>query len=137
MPTVDNALQTNTGATALSTTEAGVISGTGVPLLEQGPGRVTPPALAFAYIPQITGLAAGASVTLNLRAGTTIAGTIFGSATITNSGAGSASVGPLIAVGLVPPGTENLFPCAVASSGTPSASGSATAPVIAGALYLT
>jgi hypothetical protein len=130
MPSVDGTIQTVTGNVSLSVTEAQIAQFTAAtPFV--GPGRTTPWGLVEVNLPNVTGVAAGASVTLNIRLGTTSSGTLIGSAVATNSGAGVAAVGGFGARALIPAGSEGaLYIGAVTSSSTATAVATATAPIV-------
>lgn len=77
--------------------------------------------------PQVTGVAAGASVTITIAIG----GTTIGTAVATNSGAGAAAVGPIRCVGVCPAGAQGVATVSgVMSSGTGTLVGAATTPDI-------
>lgn len=92
-----------------------------------------PGQLAFVSIPQVTGLAAGATVTVTIQRVDT--GANIGAATATNTGAGAGACGPITVVAAIPAGMAGAIQVnAVVSSGTGTASASATAPIVTGTL---
>jgi hypothetical protein len=130
MPPIDGTIQQVTSNVALTTTEAQVAQFT-VPQPANLQSRTTPWAVVEVAIPNVTGLAAGASVTINIRAGTTSSGTLIGSATGTNTGAGANAVGGISAMAAIPATTEGaIYVGALVSSGTGTAVASATAPIL-------
>lgn len=134
MAPVDGIINQVTGNVSLTTVEAQVAQFT-VPQPANIQVRNTPWAVVEVALPNVTGLAAGASITLNIRAGTTSGGTLLGSATATNTGAGAAAVGGISAMCAIPAGTEGaIFVGALVSSGTGTAAASATAPIVSQAI---
>lgn len=96
-------------------------------------GEAIPGQLVFAYLPQVTGLSAAATVTVTLQRVDT--GTNIGAATATNTGAGAGACGPIIVVAAVPAGMAGMVQVnAVVSAGTGSAPASGTAPIVTGTL---
>lgn len=93
-------------------------------------GGQAPLNLAIGFVAQVTGVAAGASVTCNIVRNDTSA--VIGAAVITNNGAGSGNVGGVDPIAIVPaavpPGSGILMQAAVSSS-TGTAVGSATQPI--------
>src|ERR1700733_10346549 len=137
MAQVDNTTVAVTAPVSLTTAESQVAQFTVGGNPPSVGVRTTPWALIEVAIPNVTGLATTASVTVNIRSGTTSAGTLLGSATATNGAAGAGAVGGVSAMALIPTGTDGaIFVGALTSSSTGTMAASATAPIIVTALLL-
>lgn len=92
-------------------------------------GGASPGSLVRAFFPNITGIATTDSVTVAILR--TDTGAQIGSATITNSGAGTSAVGPVVVEAAVPAGNAGGFEVTAATSAsTGTAVASATAPIV-------
>lgn len=130
---VDSAIVAVTAPVALGVVEVAVAS---VPVQQAGPGRVAPLGVAFNFLPSVTGLATLAAVTATLRNGVAVAATQYGGAIVTNGAAGVGNVGGVLALGLAPAASQNVFAGASTSSSTATAAAAATQPILAGLIYL-
>jgi hypothetical protein len=138
MPAVDNSITQQTANIALTATEANLTPGSapnGISMPPMPSGRSTPIAIAFVHIPNVTGVSAGASLTVNVRTGS-LAGTIIASGVNTNNGAGVGAFHPGTVVALVPAGTGAIFIGGVLSAGTATVANSAAAPTAVAFIFL-
>lgn len=90
-------------------------------------GGAAPGKLAIGYVPEVTAVAAGDSVTVSILQGATVLGT----AVATNSGAGAAAVGPIVVMAPIPADSPAVITLsALTSASTGTAAASATSPIM-------
>jgi hypothetical protein len=138
MPAVDNSITQQTANVALTNVEANLTPGSapnGISMPPMPSGRTMPIAICFVHIPNVTGVSAGASLTVNVRVGS-LTGSIIASGVSTNNGAGVGALHPGTVVALVPAGTGAIFVGGVLSAGTATVIDSAAAPTAVAFIFL-